>query len=301
MDKIAAKSNPLNKFSTIKAGLKAYETGKGLPLQTNEMKNDRVYHSNTQKDPSYEKYLLGKDVARYSVDWSGQWLKYGNNLAAPRDSALFEGERILVRQIPSKPPYCINAVYSNERYLNDINSMIVANLKGNSMFLLGILNAKLTSYWFLNKFDKLQRGVFPQFKVKELALFPIPKASDSQRQEIESTVQKILDFHIMLKSKTDQLTLLVKTEFSIENWSNRGGKFWVLDFNDFLSKLGLTKLPLTQKDDLLQLWNKYVPELQELDSKIKQLDQEIDDIVFDLYELTEEEKRIVLESATSNT
>jgi hypothetical protein len=54
--------------------------------------------------------------------------------------------------------------------------VIFAPSRGVSLkFLLGVVNSRLVSYWFEKKFDKLQRKIFPQFKVKELAEFPIPK------------------------------------------------------------------------------------------------------------------------------
>ncbi len=97
-------------MATIKSGLKAYEIGKGKPPQSKEMKSNRVYHSKIKIDDAYIKYLDGKDVCRYYLGWSGEFLKYGSNLSAPRTNFdLFSSSRILVRQIPSKPPYCINA------------------------------------------------------------------------------------------------------------------------------------------------------------------------------------------------
>ena len=73
----------------MKSGLKAYEGGKGDPSQTKEMKKNRVYHSMEKQDETYIKYLQGKDVCRYKLNWSGEYLKYGNNLAAPRGINLF--------------------------------------------------------------------------------------------------------------------------------------------------------------------------------------------------------------------
>lgn len=40
-------------------------------------------------------------------------------------------------------------------------------------YLLGLLNSRLLTFWFDHKFDKFQRAIFPQFKVNELATFPI--------------------------------------------------------------------------------------------------------------------------------
>ena len=86
------------------------------------MKNNRIYHSKSKDSDDYGKYLKGRDVRRYGINWSGWWLKYGECLAAPRDEKLFTSPRILVRQIPSPPPYSINAVFTKEYLLNDITA-----------------------------------------------------------------------------------------------------------------------------------------------------------------------------------
>ena len=171
INKIEMVSVSLKQIADVKSGLKAYEVGKGEPKQTERMKKDRVYHSNKKIDRSYYKYLKGKDVQRYNIDWSGEYLKYGINLASPRKNFdLFSDNRILVRQIPSPPPYCINAVFYKETLLNDINSMNIINIKINPLLLLAVINSKLLSYWFFYKFAKFQRKIFPQFKVNELAI-----------------------------------------------------------------------------------------------------------------------------------
>jgi hypothetical protein len=58
-------------------------------------------------------------------------------------------------------------------------------------FILGILNSRLTTYWFVNTFDKFQRKTFPQFKVNELALFPILNTSKENQQKVEKLVDLI--------------------------------------------------------------------------------------------------------------
>ena len=65
LNKIESESIELHKIAVVKAGLKAYETGKGNPLQTDEMKKKRIYHSKQKLDQSYRVYLNGKDVRRY--------------------------------------------------------------------------------------------------------------------------------------------------------------------------------------------------------------------------------------------
>lgn len=202
--KILEKSNPLSNFCEVKTGLKAYQIGKGKPKQTEKHKSNRVFHSQEKLDESYLKYLEGRDVKRYFLGWGGQWLKYGNFLAEPRSMELFTGERILVRQIPSKPPYSINATIVNEPILNDINSMVIRNFQGVSpKYVLGVINSKLTTYWFVNTFDKFQRKTFPQFKINELATFPIFKASEGEQESVIKLVDSIQETQQHLATVTE--------------------------------------------------------------------------------------------------
>ncbi|MBE8117513.1 N-6 DNA methylase [Limosilactobacillus fermentum] len=181
------------KVAIVKSGIKAYEVGKGNPKMTKKDKDNRIYHSKIKIDDSYHPYIDGKDVNRYLLTWSGEHIKYGNNLAARRTSDLFKGQRILVRQIPSKSTYAIDAVYTDKHIINDLNSMIVTEIKSIApLALLGIINSKPMTLWFLMKFDKFQRRIFPQFKVNELEQFPIPELTVNAEKELSTLVSKAM-------------------------------------------------------------------------------------------------------------
>lgn len=232
----------LSDIAKVSTGLKAYQVGKGKPIQSEEIKKSRKFHSKEKTNQTYIPYLEGVDVKRYKKDWSGEYLSYGDWLAEPRKSVPFNGPRILVRQIPTQPPYCINGVFTNKEYLNDINSMVIFNpaKKYDLKYILGIINSRLLSYWFIHTFDKFQRKIFPQFKVNELAKFPIYQADKKQQKKITKLVDKTLDLNKQLK-----------------------------------------KIP--ENSDK---WNSIKMEIEKID---KQIDQK----VYELYGLTEEEIRIV--------
>ena len=195
INKIEQNTCELKNYAEVKAGLQAYEVGKGIPKQTKNMKDKRVYHSQEKQNDDYYRYLDGNDVKRYSITWENrEYLKYGKHLAAPRNNwDLFSSPRILVRQIPSKPPYCINACYTESVMLNDRNSMNIIYIKFNPKFLLGLLNSRLMSFWFEHKFGKLSRGIFPQFKINELASFPIPCSTEEQQSKLITLVDQMLE------------------------------------------------------------------------------------------------------------
>jgi hypothetical protein len=152
LTKVEICSITLKDIASIKVGLGAYGFERGIPPQTREMINSRIYHSKIRETSEYFKYLEGSDVCRYLLGWSGEYLKYGSNLREPRNNFdLFSTPRILVRQIPSQPPYCINACFTKETILNDRNSMNIIDIKIESELVLGILNSRLISYWlFIN-------------------------------------------------------------------------------------------------------------------------------------------------------
>ena len=84
--------------------------------------------------------------------------------------------------------------------INDRNSMIVKDFeKIKPLVLLGILNSKIETLWFLIHFDKFQRRLFPQFKVNELAQFPVPYLNIEEQNKIADKVSVI-----MSKAKSKQ-------------------------------------------------------------------------------------------------
>ena len=109
------------------------------------------------------------------------------------DKEIFEKPRILVRQIPSKSTYAVEAVYTDSDVINDLNSMVITDIQVNPFYILGILNSRLISLWFFMKFDKFQRRLFPQFKVNELGDFPIPDTTDTQQEEVAQLVVQLIE------------------------------------------------------------------------------------------------------------
>lgn len=191
--KIESQADRLRDAADAKVGLGAYGLGRGIPPQTEEMIRNRIYHSTKKASPDHYRYIDGRDVCRYRVGWSGEFLQYGDHLREPRrDWKLFSSKRILVRQIPANPPYCIHACIVEETLLNDRNSMNIVNFREPPELVLGIVNSRLTSFWFVHKFGKMQRQTFPQFKVNELAEFPLPRGRNQRQDEIIPLVEKIL-------------------------------------------------------------------------------------------------------------
>lgn len=283
----------------VKNGVQCYTVGEGKPIQTKEMKENRVYHSTTKIDDTWIKYIDGVDIKRYFISWENrQFVKYGDNLSRKRESRLFFGERLIVRQIPSKLPYAILCSYTDENIVNDNNGMIVKTISTSSVkYLQAILSSKLISFWFIHKLGKLQRKLFPQFKVNELKKFPIKEIKYDKQKPFITMVDTIINTNKKLYNKVEHFLNLLKAEYETIKISKNLCAWYELDWKQFTNELKKQKIILSgsQKDDWFERFNRISAEIKELQKMINETDKQIDSLVYKLYNLTDEEIKIVEE------
>jgi len=175
----------------INSGIKEYQIGKGKPRQVREDKEKRIFNSSIKYDETYRKELRGKNINRYSIEWNNEYIKYGVWLAEPRNSKFFEGERILIRKIPSKNNLILS--YTNENYIIDQSIYIGKPIKSdlNLLFVLGCLNSRITYWYFKNLYNEFD-DLFPQIKTKEFKSLKIPICSDTKKILISNIVKKTI-------------------------------------------------------------------------------------------------------------
>jgi adenine-specific DNA methylase len=84
----------------IVVGIKAYQTGKGIPKQTPDIVKNKPFTANNKIDDTYRLCIVGSDFHRYRfIRKPSMYLKYGEWLAEPRPEAPFyDAEKIIIRQ-----------------------------------------------------------------------------------------------------------------------------------------------------------------------------------------------------------
>ncbi len=109
---------------------------------------------------------------------------------------------------------------------------------------------------------------------------------------------------IMIAYENYQKVFLPKIEniktsnFDIEKLSKKLEAFYASDFKTFLKELKKKKVTLTLKeqDEWEEYFESYQKELLEIKAEIDATDKEIDEMVYGLYGLSEEEVAVVEES-----
>jgi type I restriction-modification system DNA methylase subunit len=203
----------LGEYFEFKFGMKPYELGKGKPLQTRDMIERKVYHSDSKSEESFRPLIVGRDVKRYALEWGSQWIKYGENLAAPRDPAIYHGSRILLHRIMSTDR--LNGTYTALPYICSTDIITLRPKfagRDNPMFFLflGIILSQLCAAYLKSTNVNLDRSTFPKINANTLESFPVPKVdADSFRKgslctEIALSVRKMLKLNEQLnKAKTE--------------------------------------------------------------------------------------------------
>ena len=154
-------------------------------------KNQPRIWTSTEKETEYHRKLLyGRDISKYSITWSGEYLKYGEWLHRPRPSYIFDKEKILVQRIRNpKLKTRLVCAYDIDGYINGtgLSNIVLLNQYKDIYslkYIIGILNSKLINYWFSYYFIDVN------IKPEQLRKIPLPKAKTNQ--EIISLVEKIL-------------------------------------------------------------------------------------------------------------
>ena len=166
---------------------------------------------------------------------------------------------------------------------------------------LAIFNSKITWY-FLTKTGTELRGGYFRFKTKYLEPFPLPDLSLEENKDIttflSSRANTMLTLHSQLQDKRTRFLRRLSENMESVKITTALQTFDQLDFKAFAAELKKQKikLSLVQQDEWEEYFNQYKAECNALSAQIADTDKEIDLIVFDLYELTEEERQIVMEA-----
>ncbi len=193
----------------LKFGAKLYEVGKGVPSQSRDFSKNKIYELTYKKDDTYIELLRARDIKKFKETNSSYFVKYGENLAAPRNPAIFTNKRILVNRIMSKR-YLEATIESNYKISN--TDIIILNPKDTGVdlpFFLGIVCSKFLSYVLRSSNVNLDRDAYPKINTETLEMFPIPDNKKSQNK-ISSLVQSLLNGNYSrdkneMESEIDQL------------------------------------------------------------------------------------------------
>ena len=291
LEKMRINVSKINELFDVCRGINPYDKYTG---QAPEIISTRAYHADYKKDETFVPELKGRHINRYSDFWDGHsYISYGEWLAAPRELKYFTGERIVFREILGKT--LISTILTEDFKID--RSLYIALPLNDSVdiyYVDGILNSQLMSTYFRfanNEFDNL----FPKMRVAEFRELPIKNTNKEEQLIMADRVKQMLSLNKDLQTKRNRFYRRLKDNFEDIKITGALETFDLLEFKEFIRELGKQKikLSLVQQDDWEEYFNHYKTECNELVNEITAVDSKIDELVYQLYNLTEEEIKVV--------
>ncbi len=161
-------------------------------------------------------------------------------------------------------------------------------------YLLAIINARYFQYLLESIRGDGNIDINPEY----IRNIPIPLVSTDAQQPFIALADTMLTLHEQLQEKRSRFLNRLSEDYDGLKKTTALQQFDTMDFKGLKAELKKQKIsiPLKEQDEWEDFFNQRVAECQQLTAQIKATDEEIDNKVFDLYGLTDEERQIVMNS-----
>ena len=273
-----------------------------------------------------ENIYEGSDISRYNVVYNGKYVIHisaGDNISKyPNANSYLSCHREeLEKRATDSPYYALHRERTPELFVKNkiimrqtsdkiiatidfwgfycLDSILCLILKPNVnyFFILSLLNSKLFEYLY-NYLAQEKGRNFAQVKPNNIKKLPIVKADIEQQKSLAQKAEQMIELNKQLHEGIDSSLELIKSEYQPKKISQNLEKFYTLGIHPFLEELDKqkVKLSLNQKEELIKWYQDKSKVLNDIQKQIDTLDQQIDQEVYKLYNLTDEEIKIIEEN-----
>ena len=251
------------------------------------------------------KYLEGRDIHRYYIDNVEKYV-FAKNIDNKTKSWHFNPKIILQRIVgQNKNKIFATVDFTNKIIFPNANLVNLNNSDDDVRFYLAVLNSNLISYYYNLYFGESNTNL------TKLAFesIPIPDTLGLNKELYINKAQNLIDLNTNYQSYINSFLTLLASKFNIAKASKKLQNWHELEFGDFLKELEkvrkksakeneteYNKLSLSEEAEWMQYFNEQKEKAEELKAEIDKTDKEIDQMVYELYGLTEEEIKIVEEA-----
>ncbi|MDD3051437.1 MAG: TaqI-like C-terminal specificity domain-containing protein, partial [Candidatus Cloacimonetes bacterium] len=170
-------------------------------------------------------------------------------------------------------------------------------LPTNDKFLIAILNSKLVWY-FLTNICVVRNGGYIEVKPQYFEQIPIPIVSEEHKNQLTLLTTQIISKTVEKQKLQMKFSKLLFSNYSAIKQSKKLENWFELEFNEFKKELAKQKVTFTLSEE--SEWIEYFEEQSKnhksVVTSISKIEKAIDQLVYALYGLNEDEIKIVEES-----
>lgn len=192
--------------------------------------------------------------------------------------------------------FCIdfaNAGYSGAR----VFAITIEDNLFDIKYVLCLLNSNLLKS-YLQSFSSLKNGGFYSYSSNILNKTPVKYISQSEQNDFIKLADKIYNLSMEVNQKQNRFINRLMDNLENVRISNNLERFDETDYKEFIKELSKQKIKLSliQQDEWEDYFSSYKSDIIGLKSEIENIDNEINQKVYEVYGLTDEEIKIVEES-----
>jgi hypothetical protein len=182
--KVQSSGTPLKCLADVQRGVTPFDLA-AEPTHTT---------SRVAFDGTVRRYTLHRGAKRY--------VRFDHTLAEPKPQRYFTGPRLLLRELVSRQ-FRLQAVKVDEDFITNKSMQSILRMPDapDLNYLLGVVNSRLMSWYFLHRSNIGQRDDFPKIVLRETRSLPIrvinfSDPSDKARHErMVGLVEQMLELH----------------------------------------------------------------------------------------------------------
>ena len=185
--KIDNLGKPLSEFADVQRGVTPFHLDKTPTYAT----------SKPAFTGTIRRYIFNRGEIAY--------IRYDNTLAEFKAERYFQGERLLLRELISRQ-FRLQGVKVDDSFVTNKSMQSILRLPNSPDldYLLGFINSKLLSWYFLNHSNIGQRDDFPKIVLKETRSLPIRpiKFSDPAEKAMHDTMVSLVERMLALHKQS---------------------------------------------------------------------------------------------------
>ncbi|MHB9140378.1 MAG: Eco57I restriction-modification methylase domain-containing protein [Paludibacter sp.] len=199
--------------------------------------------------------------------------------------------------------YCSRRAFNNTfcydegfDYLGFSNMTVIfeTNKEMSVKYIMALINSKLLNFRYKSIGKQTGGGSFEYFP-NGVGKLPIPKLSITDQQPFIAKADLMLSLNKELQEVSGKFQRTIMRKFNLEELPGKLQNWYLLTYSDFIAELGKKKIKLSLNEEAE--WESYF--VQEagkalaIKNQLETTDRKIDQLVYALYGLTEEEISIV--------
>ncbi|MBA4409248.1 MAG: TaqI-like C-terminal specificity domain-containing protein [Bacteroidota bacterium] len=247
---------------------------------------------------NYVKILEGgKNINRYSLEWGGDYLDYKREAihSCNRTDIFESSEKIFFRRVAN---CLIGTLDSSQLYA--LHTIVVINIKENFKnnfkikYILSLFNSKAFSFYYKENFSST-KTVFTEIGAQKVRELPIKQVEIENQKPFVEKADLMLSLNKELREASHKFQRSMQRKFDMEDLPGKLQNWYLLSYKEFIAELGKKKVKLSLKEEAE--WEDYflqeAEKALEFKTAIDTTDREIDQMVYQLYGLTDAEIKIV--------